>query len=41
MTTGATLDACAKALREAEASSVCGLTVARAVPKLPNFSQSS
>jgi ComF family protein len=31
MTTGATLDACAKALRKAGASSVLGLTVARAV----------
>ena len=31
MTTGATLDACAKALREAGASSVHGLTVARAI----------
>ena len=31
MTTGATLDACAKALREAGAKSVVGLTVARAV----------
>jgi ComF family protein len=31
MTTGATLDACAKALREAEASSGLGLTVARAI----------
>jgi ComF family protein len=31
MTTGATLDACAKALREAGAKSVIGLTVARAV----------
>ena len=30
MTTGATLDACAKALRAAGASSVAGLTVARA-----------
>jgi competence protein ComFC len=30
MTTGATLDACSKALREAEAKSVIGLTVARA-----------
>jgi competence protein ComFC len=30
MTTGATLDACARALREAGASSVLGLTVARA-----------
>jgi len=31
MTTGAALDACAKALREAGASSVLGLTVARAI----------
>ena len=31
MTTGATLDACARALREAGASSVHGLTVARAI----------
>jgi competence protein ComFC len=31
MTTGATLDACAKALREAGAISVVGLTVARAI----------
>jgi predicted amidophosphoribosyltransferase len=31
MTAGATLDACAKALREAGASSVLGLTVARAI----------
>jgi hypothetical protein len=31
MTTGATLDACAKALREAGASAVLGLTVARAI----------
>jgi predicted amidophosphoribosyltransferase len=31
MTTGATLDACAKALREAGATSVAGLTVARAI----------
>jgi ComF family protein len=31
MTTGATLDACAKALRDAGANSVLGLTVARAV----------
>jgi ComF family protein len=30
-TTGATLDACARALRSAGASSVCGLTVARVV----------
>lgn len=31
-TTGATLDACARALRQAGASSVVGLTVARVVP---------
>ena len=31
MTTGATLDACAKALREAGATTVVGLTVARAI----------
>jgi len=31
MTTGATLDACAKALREAGASSALGLTAARAI----------
>ncbi len=37
MTTGATLDACAKALREAGASAVLGLTVARAMPSLRKF----
>jgi predicted amidophosphoribosyltransferase len=31
MTTGATLDACAKALREAGASSVLGMTVAQTI----------
>jgi ComF family protein len=31
LTTGATLDACARALREAGAKSVVGLTVARAI----------
>ena len=37
LTTGATLDACARALREAGAKSVIGLTVARAVRNpLPN-----
>jgi predicted amidophosphoribosyltransferase len=36
MTTGATLDACARTLREAAAKSVIGLTVARAVrPAIP------
>ena len=35
MTTGATLDACAKALREAGATEVCGLTAARAVLRNP------
>ena len=33
LTTGATLDACARALRDAGASSVVGLTVARAIPR--------
>jgi ComF family protein len=32
-TTGATLDACARALRQAGASSVIGITVARVVPE--------
>jgi predicted amidophosphoribosyltransferase len=36
MTTGATLDACARALRDAGARSVLGLTVARAArPAIP------
>ena len=35
LTTGATLDACARALREAGAKSVIGLTAARAVRNLP------
>lgn len=35
-TTGATLDACSKALRQAGASRVVGLTVARALPQLLN-----
>jgi competence protein ComFC len=34
MTTGATLDACARALRKAGAKSVIGLTVARAAKQL-------
>jgi ComF family protein len=36
LTTGATLDACARALREAGAKSVIGLTAARAVRNLPS-----
>lgn len=35
-TTGATLDACSKALRQAGASRVMGLTVARALPQVLN-----
>jgi ComF family protein len=35
MTTGATLDACARALKKAGAASVLGLTVARVVPRSP------
>jgi predicted amidophosphoribosyltransferase len=35
-TTGATLDACSKALRQAGAARVVGLTVARALPQLLN-----
>jgi ComF family protein len=34
-TTGATLDACSKALKEARAARVVGLTVARALPLYP------
>jgi len=34
-TTGATLDACSKALKEAGAARVVGLTVARALPQAP------
>jgi len=37
MTTGATLDACARALREAGAKSVVGLTIARAVHPAASF----
>jgi ComF family protein len=36
LTTGATLDACARALREAGAKSVIGLTAARAARNLPS-----
>ena len=37
LTTGATLDACARVLREAGAKSIVGLTIARAVKNpLPN-----
>jgi competence protein ComFC len=40
LTTGATLDACARALRDAGAKSVLGLTVARAVRNpMPNSSE--
>jgi ComF family protein len=39
MTTGATLDACAKALREAGATTVVGLTVARAILNLRKVSR--
>jgi competence protein ComFC len=39
MTTGATLDACSRALREAGAHSVVGLTVARAGIPLSSFGQ--
>ena len=35
-TTGATLDACSRALKGAGAARVAGLTVARALPLLPN-----
>jgi ComF family protein len=35
-TTGATLDACSRALRSAGAAQVVGLTVARALPQFPN-----
>jgi len=39
MTTGATLDACSRALREAGAKSVIGLTVARAGRLLSSFDE--
>lgn len=39
MTTGATLDACSRALREAGAKSVLGLTVARASRPLSSFGE--
>jgi predicted amidophosphoribosyltransferase len=39
MTTGATLDSCADALRNADASSVLGLALARAVSADPVFSE--
>jgi predicted amidophosphoribosyltransferase len=37
MTTGATLDACSRALREAGAKSVLGLKIARAVRQVSSF----
>ncbi|MFZ0739209.1 MAG: ComF family protein [Candidatus Acidiferrales bacterium] len=40
-TTGATLDACARALLAAGAASVCGVTVARVVPELSGFEPDS
>jgi predicted amidophosphoribosyltransferase len=40
-TTGATLDACAKALFAAGAASVYALTVARAVPQMDDFDLSA
>ena len=39
MTTGATLDACSRALREAGAKSVLGLTIARASRPLSSFAE--
>jgi predicted amidophosphoribosyltransferase len=36
-TTGATLDACSRALKGAGAARAAGLTVARAVPLVPNL----
>lgn len=40
-TTGATLDACSKALKQAGAARVVGLTVARALPQLPYMEAAS
>ena len=37
MTTGATLSACAAALKHAGATRVCALTLARATPQFPDF----
>jgi ComF family protein len=37
MTTGATLSACARALKRAGAARVIGLTLARATPQFPDF----
>jgi predicted amidophosphoribosyltransferase len=41
MTTGATLSACAIALKRAGASRVLALTLARAAPQFPDFSDSA
>jgi len=38
MTTGATLSACARALKRAGAAQVMGLTLARSTPQFPDFS---
>ena len=37
MTTGATLSACARVLKHAQAAKVMGLTLARATPQFPDF----
>jgi predicted amidophosphoribosyltransferase len=39
MTTGATLSACARALKRAGAGKVLGITLARATPQFPDFTR--